>query len=110
MVYHPGKVLKVFKEGKTETQATMLYWDENINTVRVSPRIAGKIKTGDLVLVDYYPSKTKPHAPNLVAIRIVPSRDATEVWQAYKKFFRAKKGNPAPKQGPMMPKAFPGVG
>ena len=42
MVYHPGRVLKVFaaqtKAG--ETAATRRFWDNNLHTVKVSKDIA----------------------------------------------------------------------
>ena len=45
MVYHPGRVLKVFKDNSGKNaQATVEFWDENIHTLKIDKPIADKIK------------------------------------------------------------------
>ena len=60
-MYHPGKVIAVLSardkniSADNSVQATLRMWDENVLTMAVSPKIASKIREGDLVLVDYRP-------------------------------------------------------
>jgi hypothetical protein len=86
MVYHPGKVLELFpKKGKDDdTQAMVEFWDENLSVVRVDRKIEGSVKKGDMVLVDYYPSETKPHNPRWLAVKIVDSKKSDAVWKKFK--------------------------
>ncbi len=93
MVYHPGRAVKVFpaesKQG--ETAATIRFWDSNLHTVKVSRDIAGKLKDGDMVLVDYYPMSERLNRPKMVAMKIVNKGDEKELWSHYQGFLRMKK-------------------
>jgi hypothetical protein len=93
MVYHPGKVLKVFpSEGKSgETAATIRFWDNNLQTVKVSRDIASKLTEGNMVLVDYYPISERLNRPRMVAISIVNSKDEKELWNHYQEFLKLRK-------------------
>jgi hypothetical protein len=86
MVYHPGKVLELFpKKGKDDdVQAMVEFWDENLSIVRLEKRIEASAKVGDMVLVDYYPSGTKPHNPRWVAVKIVDRKSSDAVWKRFK--------------------------
>ena len=93
MVYHPGRVLKVFaaqtKAG--ETAATIRFWDNNLHTVKVSKDIASYLKEGDMVLVDYYPVSESLNRPRMEAMSIVNKKDENELWEHYKQFLDLKK-------------------
>ena len=58
-MYHPGKVLDVYSSkdknviGDASIQATIMMWDENLFTFLVDPKLANKIKIGDIVRLDY---------------------------------------------------------
>ena len=93
MVYHPGRVLKVFPaEGKQgETAATIRFWDNNLHTVKVSKDIARKIRENCMVLVDYYPISERLNRPKMVAMNIVNEKDEKDLWAHYQDFLRMKK-------------------
>ena len=93
MVYHPGRVLKVFpSEGKSgETAATIRFWDNNLQTVKVSREISAKIREGNMVLVDYYPVSERLNRPRMVAINIVDKKDENELWKHYREFLQMRK-------------------
>jgi hypothetical protein len=93
MVYHPGKVLKVFpaetREG--DTAATIRFWDGNLHTVRVSKAISDKLKENNMVLVDYYPISERLNRPKMVAVSIVKKEDEDDLWNHYQSFLRMKR-------------------
>lgn len=93
MVYHPGRVLKVFpEEGRqSDTAATIRFWDSNLHTVKVAKEIAGKLKEGSMVLVDYYPISERLNRPRMIAVKIVNKKDEKEVWSHYQEFLKLKK-------------------
>ena len=93
MVYHPGKVLKVFPvDGKHgDTAATIRFWDNNLHTVRVSKDISSRIRDGNMVLVDYYPISERLNRPRMVAVKIVNKKDEKELWLHYQDFMKMKK-------------------
>lgn len=93
MVYHPGRVLKVFPaEGRQgETAATIRFWDNNLHTVKVSRDIAGKLREGSMVLVDYYPISDRLNRPRMITVKIVSKKDEKELWSHYQGFLRLKK-------------------
>ncbi len=93
MVYHPGKVLKVFPAGKKEgdTAAAIRFWDNNLHTVKVSRDIADKVREDNMVLVDYYPISERLNRPKMVAISIVNKKDEKELWKHYQDFLNMKK-------------------
>jgi hypothetical protein len=93
MVYHPGRVLKVFpSEGRQgETAAAIRFWDKNLHTVKVSRDIAGKLREGSMVLVDYYPVSERLNRPRMIAVKIVSKKDEKELWSHYQEFLTMKK-------------------
>ncbi len=93
MVYHPGRVLKVFPaEGRQgETAATIRFWDSNLHTVKVSREIAGKLREGSMVLVDYYPISERLNRPRMVAVKTLNKKDEKELWSHYQGFLRLRK-------------------
>lgn len=86
MVYHPGRILELFPKAEKDddAQAMVEFWDENLSIVRLDKRIESHAKRGDMVLVDYYPSETKPHNPRWLAVKIVDSKKSGMVWKRYK--------------------------
>jgi hypothetical protein len=93
MVYHPGRVLKVFpSEGRQgETAATIRFWDNNLHTVKVSREISAKLREKSTVLVDYYPVSERMNRPRMIAVKIVNKEDEKELWSHYQDFLKLKK-------------------
>lgn len=90
-MYHPGKVLKVFSKSDREvtaadstTQALLFMWDENVLTLLVDAKLAGKLKEGDIVLVDYRPlSGCSPPMPRQIVTKVVHGKKAEALWKEY---------------------------
>ncbi len=87
-MYHPGKVLNVYKE-KNNTQATVEMWDENLFTLHVSNNISSKLKKGDIVLIDYRPISDKLPVPRQLITKIFNKKE--DIWNTYKEYFKKKK-------------------
>ncbi|VVB58794.1 Uncharacterised protein [Candidatus Anstonella stagnisolia] len=90
-MYHPGKVLKVFSKADkdviaadTTTQALLMMWDENVLTLLVDAKLAGKVKDGDIVLVDYRPlaGLTAP-MPKQIVTKVIRGKKADALWKEY---------------------------
>jgi len=97
-MYHPGKVLEIFNSkdksissADESTQATLDMWDENIITFSVAPKLAGKIKKGDVALVDYRPISDSIGIPKHVIIKILSGNKGKELWSIYKDYLKKKK-------------------
>ncbi len=91
-MYHPGKVVAVLSpsdkgilSADTSVQATLRMWDENVLTMLVAPKIAKKIREGDIVLCDYRPEeKMSVPVPRNVVVKILRGKQAEKMWQEYK--------------------------
>ena len=91
-MYHPGKVIAVLSatdrniiSADTAVQATLRMWDENVLTMSVAPKIAPKIREGDLVLVDYRPDPAhQPPVPSHTIVKIIDGKKAESVWSTYR--------------------------
>ncbi|MFA6213893.1 MAG: hypothetical protein WC717_01310 [Candidatus Micrarchaeia archaeon] len=91
-MYHPGKVVAVLSAGDksissadSSVQATLRMWDENVLTMLVSPKIAKKVREGDIVLCDYRPeSGMSVPVPRNLVVKILRGRQAEKMWQEYK--------------------------
>ena len=99
-MYHPGKILKVFHpEGEgtisadSETQTMLKMWDENVLTLVVDPHISKEVKEGDIVLVDYRPTKQNPPSPRMVVVKVLRGSVAEETWREYARHYEGKKGS-----------------
>jgi hypothetical protein len=97
-MYHPGKVLEVFshRSGKIRsadgtTQAMCEMWDGNVLTFLVASAIADDVKEGDVVLVDYRPTQTRPPIPRHVIVKILSGEQAQRVWKRYKEYYERRK-------------------
>lgn len=98
-MYHPGKVVAVLSpkdkgvlSADSAVQATLRMWDDNVLTMIVDRKIAGKIREGDLVLVDYRPERgmTVP-VPRNVVIKILKGKSAERMWHEYREVHEKKK-------------------
>jgi len=97
MKYHPAKIMQVYKPGKNvlssdnSTQALVNMWDENMFTFLVAPKIAGKLKKGDVVLVDYNPMKPNSPIPKTLIIKILKGAVGKETWKEHKAYHRKRR-------------------
>lgn len=103
-MYHPGKVVEVLKSSDRDVQssdgsaqACLRMWDENVLTLMVAPKLAGKIKAGQTVLVDYRPNpEHRPPTPVHVIVKILEGKKAETVWKTYREMFERQKRQAAP--------------
>jgi hypothetical protein len=90
-MYHPGKAIAIFRptdrnivSSDASTQATLMMWDDNILTFLVEPKIAGKIKEKDIVLVDYRPQKdAAAPVPAHTVVKILYGDKGASIWKEY---------------------------
>jgi hypothetical protein len=98
-VYHPGKVIAVLSPREkgviasdTSVQATMKMWDDNVLTMAVDPKIALKLRVGDIVLADYRPEKgMSVPVPRNVIVKILRGPSAEKMWQTYREIHDKRK-------------------
>ena len=98
-MYHPGKVIAVISpkekgvaSSDTSVQATMRMWDENVLTMLVAPKIAPRVREGDIVLADYRPEQgmTVP-VPRHTVVKILYGKTADKVWREYREVHDKRK-------------------
>ncbi len=97
-MYHPGKVVAVFQHGRRNevesadgtVQATVEMWDDNILTFSVHPKLKQKIRSGDMVLVDYTPVPVSKMmaAPRNLIVKILRDKSGERVWDKYREFHK----------------------
>jgi len=102
-MYHPGKIVAVLSpsdkgivSADASVQATLHMWDENVLTMLVAPKIAKKIREGDIVLCDYRPEgKMSVPVPRNVVVKILRGRQSEKMWQEYREVHekRSKREN-----------------
>jgi ADP-ribose pyrophosphatase YjhB (NUDIX family) len=98
-MYHPGKVVAVLSakdrnivSSDNSVQATLRMWDENVLTMAVAPRLALKIREGDLVLVDYRPQEgLSVPVPRNVIVKILRGRTSEKMWMEYREVYDKRK-------------------
>lgn len=97
MAFHVGIVEKVYSpRGKNilaaeqSTEARVWMWDENLMVLKVHPNIADKIKEGDYVLVDYYPSPENTPNPRRVITKILRGDAGEETWNKFRDYQKKK--------------------
>jgi hypothetical protein len=91
-MYHPGKVVAVLSSedrnivsADVSVQATLRMWDDNVLTMLVSPKLAKKVREGDIVLCDYRPERgMSVPVPRNVVVKILRGKQAEKMWQEYK--------------------------
>lgn len=97
-MYHPGKVVAILSpsdkgvaSSDASVQATLRMWDENVLTMLVAPKIAGKLREGDIVLCDYRPEQgmSVPVPKNLV-VKILRGKQAERMWAEYREVHEKK--------------------
>ena len=97
-MYHPGKVVAVLSpsdkgimSADASVQATLRMWDENVLTMLVSPKLASKVKEGDIVLCDYRPEeKMSVPVPRNVVVKILRGKQAEKMWAEYREVHEKK--------------------
>ncbi len=98
-MYHPGKVIAVISphdkgvvSADASVQATMRMWDENVLTMEVAKKIAGKIAAGDIVLADYRPQKgMSVPVPRNIIVKILRGKPADALWREYRDVYEKRK-------------------
>ena len=98
-MYHPGKVIEVFRKSDKDVissddtaQAVLEMWDENTLTLLVNPKLVAKVKTGQMVLVDYRPDeKREAPVPKHEIVKIISGKKATRIWNIYRDIYERKK-------------------
>lgn len=91
-MYHPGKVIAVLSpkdkgtlSSDASVQATLRMWDENVLTMEVEQKIAGRLSAGDIVLADYRPMKgLSVPVPRNIVVKILKGKQADAMWREYK--------------------------
>jgi len=91
-MYHPGKVVAVLSpsdkgivSADSTVQVTLHMWDENVLTMLVAPKIASKVREGDIVLCDYRPEgKMSVPVPKNIVVKILKGKQADKMWHEYK--------------------------
>jgi hypothetical protein len=105
-MYHIGKVIEVYRPTDKDVisadgavQATMRMWDENVLTMLVSPKIAGKIKEGQVVMADYRPDPAvRAPVPLHTIVKIISGKKAESAWKAYREVYEKQKKAQQPGQ------------
>lgn len=97
MAFHVGVVEKVYPpDGKNilaaeqSTEARVLMWDENLMILKVHPNLAGKVKEGDYVLADYYPSPENTPNPRRVITKVLRGDAGKEAWDKFQVYLKKK--------------------
>ena len=98
-MYHPGKVVAVLSpsdkgitSADASVQVTLHMWDENVLTMLVAPKIASKVREGDMVLCDYRPeAKMSVPVPRNVVVKILRGKQAEKMWAEYREVHERKK-------------------
>ena len=98
-MYHPGKIIAVLSQkdkgiqsADSSVQATIKMWDENVLTMLVAPRLASKVKDGDMVLCDYRPAKgLSVPVPRNIIVKILAGKAAEKMWQEYREIHEKKR-------------------
>ncbi|MCX8194677.1 MAG: hypothetical protein N3G22_01035 [Candidatus Micrarchaeota archaeon] len=100
-MYHPGKVVAILSpkekgviSSDSSVQVTMRMWDENVLTMVVSPKIAQRVRIGDIVLADYRPEKgLSMPVPRHVVVKILRAEAAEKVWKIYQDAYERRKSH-----------------
>lgn len=98
-MYHPGKIITVITptdkgvlSSDESVQACMRMWDDNVLTMEVAPKIASRVKEGDIVLCDYRPRKgLSMPVPSNIIVKIMRGKTAEKMWQEYREVYEKKK-------------------
>lgn len=98
-MYHPGKVIAVLSardrnivSSDSSVQATLRMWDENVLTMSVAPKLAPKIREGDIVLVDYRPEAgMSVPVPRNVIVKILRGKISEKMWEEYREVYDKRK-------------------
>ncbi len=91
-MYHPGKVIAVLSPrdkgvsaSDSSVQAVLRMWDDNVLTMLVEPKIAPKVREGDIVLADYRPEKgMSVPVPRHAVVKVLRGKAADKMWREYR--------------------------
>lgn len=94
--YHPAKVMDIYSgsergviAGDGKTQAMVKMWDGHTLVVDVEPKLRGKLRQGDIVLVDYYPSgKFQNPIPRIIITKALRGEKARKLVDEYKSYYK----------------------
>jgi len=94
--FHPGKVMDIYSgsdkavvSADASIQAMVKMWDGHTLVINADPRLKAKLKLGDIVLVDYYPSdKFKNPVPSIQITKVLRGDKARHIVEEYKSYFK----------------------
>lgn len=94
--HHPGKIMDIYTDtdksvvsSDTSIQAMVKMWDGHTLVINVDPKLKGKIKLGDIILVDYYPSTSfRNPIPKIMATKILRGDKAERIVEQYKSYLK----------------------
>lgn len=98
-MYHPGKIVAVLSQKErgissadASVQVTMRMWDDNVLTMLVAPKLASKVKEGDIVLADYRPEQgLSVPVPRHTVVKILAGKSADKMWHEYRDVHEKRK-------------------
>ena len=106
--HHPGKVMDIYAgtdrsivASDASTQAMVRMWDGHTLVINVDPRLKTRLKIGDIILVDYYPSeKFKRPVPKILVTKILRGEKARKIAAEYKNYFKRTRSMKPQREGP----------
>lgn len=89
LLYLPGKIIEVLKEGKdvesfdsTIVHALVEAWDDNTIIAIAQPNLNEKIKKGDFVLLEM--NVPVPGLTRFIIVKILKGQAAKTIWKSFK--------------------------
>jgi hypothetical protein len=106
--HHPGKVMDIYAgtdmsvvSAGASIQAMVKMWDGHTLVINVDSRLKSKLKVGDIILVDYYPSeKFKRPVPKILVTKILRGDKARKIAAEYKSYFKRTRRMKPQREGP----------
>ena len=106
--HHPGKVMDIYTgtdksviSAGSGIQAMVRMWDGHTLVINVDSRLKTKLKVGDIILVDYYPSeKFERPVPKILVTKILRGDKARKIADEYKNYFRRTRRMKPRQEGP----------
>jgi hypothetical protein len=83
------------------TQAMVRMWDGHTLVINVDSRLKTRLKVGNIVLVDYYPSgKFKAPVPKILVTKILRGDKARRIAAEYKAYYKRTRRMKPRQEGP----------
>lgn len=106
--HHPGKVVDIYAGGDRDVgaadasiQAMVKMWDGHTLVINVDLKLKGKLKPGDIVLVDYYPSERFQNPiPKIMITKVLRGDKARKIVDEYKNYFKRTRKMSKRQEGP----------